>query len=330
MRPLRSSLLSAVVATAALGALAACSSGASGSSGTSAAADAASGSAGTHVVQTAEGAVTVPSSPQRIVSIQPSAFATLLDVGDAGKVVGTYDEGAGYVSPRYLSVYNKVTKVGNEGQLNLEEIATLKPDLIIGANYTWNTQDYKELSAIAPTVIAPVTTWQATAQTIADAAGRGSQLDALETQLSAGEAQIKTQYATELAAYKWDILQGGFDSGQYWIYGPGSDVGTILAAAGVRFASASAGTSGSANRSVSYERIDLLDDAGVIGYYSDYSSSAPTNDGPQLFAQDGFKALSATKAKRLVAFPDFLPGGYGDALAVLAELRTGLKSLAAS
>ena len=324
MRPLRS-VLPVVVATALLGTVAACS---SGSSGSAVATDPASGSATTHTVQTAEGAVTVPSSPQRIVSIQPSAFATLLDVGDASKVVGTYDEGAGYVSPRYLSVYNKVTKVGNEGQLNLEEIAALKPDLIIGANYTWNTQDYKELSAIAPTVIAPVTTWQATAQTVADASGRSTELDALKTQLSAGETQIKTQYATELAAHKWDILQGGFDSGQYWIYGPGSDVGTILAAAGVRFATASAGTSGSAGRSVSYEKIDLLSDAGVIGYYSDYSSSAPTNDGPQLFAQAGFKALSATKAKRLVAFPDFLPGGYGDALAVLAELRTGLKSLA--
>jgi iron complex transport system substrate-binding protein len=72
----------------------------------------------------------------------------------------------------------------------------------------------------------------------------------------------------------------------------------------------------------------MLNDADMIGYYSDYSSSAPTNDGPQLFAQDEFKALSATKANRLGAFPDFLPGGYGDALAVLTELQTGLKALA--
>jgi iron complex transport system substrate-binding protein len=162
MRPLRS-LLSVAIATTVLGTLAACS---SGSSGSTSSADGAPGSttAATHTVKTAEGTVTVPSTPQRIVAIQPSALATLLNVGDANKVVGTYDEGASYVSPRYLATYNKVTKVGNEGQLNLEEIAALKPDLIIGANYTWNTQDYKELSAIAPTVIAPVTSWQATAQ----------------------------------------------------------------------------------------------------------------------------------------------------------------------
>jgi iron complex transport system substrate-binding protein len=105
------------------------------------AATAASPNATSHTVLTVEGPVTVPSSPQRIVAIQPFALATLLDVGDASEVVGTYDEGASYVSPRYLATYNKVTKVGNEGQLNLEEIAALKPDLIIGANYTWNTQD---------------------------------------------------------------------------------------------------------------------------------------------------------------------------------------------
>ena len=324
MRPLRS-VLAVIVTTAALGTLAACS---SGSGGATSPAAAAAGGATTRTVKTTEGDVVVPSSPQRIVAIQPYVIADLQDVGDASKVIGTYDEGAQYVSPRYLSVYDKAAKVGNDGQLDLEKIAALKPDLIIGTNYTWNTQDYKELSAIAPTVIAPVTSWQATAQTVADAVGRGAQIKALATQLATEEKQIKTQYAAELAKYKWDILQGGFDAGQYWIYGPGTDIGTVLTAAGVRFATASAGISGDNSKSVSYERIDMLSDADVIGYYSDYTSSTPTNDGPQLFAQAGFKALAATKADRLVAIPDFLPGGYGDALAALAELRTGLKALA--
>ena len=326
MRPLRS-VLAVLVATAGLGTLAACS---SGSSGSAASAAATSGSATTRTVKTVEGDVVVPSSPQRIVAIQPYVISDLQDVGDASKVIGTYDEGAQYVSPRYLAVYNKAAKVGNDGQLDLEKIAALKPDLIIGTNYTWNTQDYKELSAIAPTVIAPVTSWQATAQTVADAVGRSAQIKALTTQLTTEETQIKTQYAAQLAKYKWDILQGGFDAGQYWIYGPGTDIGTVLAAAGVRFATASASVSGDNSDSVSYERIDELADADVIGYYSDYTSSTPTNDGPQLFAQGGFKALAATKAHRLVAIPDFLPGGYGDALGALAELRTGLKALASS
>jgi iron complex transport system substrate-binding protein len=326
MRPLRS-LFASAAALAVLGMSAACSGGAD--DGASAAAAASGTAAATHSVPTAEGAVTVPSTPQRIVAIQPSAFATLLDVGDAAEVVGVYDEGADYVSPRYLTAYNAATKVGSEGELDLEKIAALKPDLIIGVDYSWNTDDYKQLSAIAPTVIAPVTSWQDTAKTVAEAAGRGTELDALSAKLGTREAQIKTAYATTLARYRWDILQGGFDSGQYWIYGPGSDVGTILGAAGVRFATAGTRTPGADDRSVSYEQIDLLDDADVIGYYADYSSTAPANDGPQLWAQAGFKALTATKTDRLVPLPDFLPGGYGDALAVLDELTAGLKALAA-
>lgn len=327
MRPLRS-LLATTAAIAVLGTVAACSSS-SGDTANAAAAPSNAASAASRTVQTAEGAVTVPASPQRIVAIQPSAFATLLDVGDASKVVGVYDEGADYVSPRYQPAYNAAAKVGSKGQLDLEKIAALKPDLIVGVNFSWNTDDYKELSAIAPTVIAPITSWQATSQTVAEAAGRTTELDALAAKLTSQESQIKTTYAATLAKYKWDILQGGFDAGQYWIYGPGSDVGTILSAAGVQFATASTQTPGADDRSVSYEKIDLLDDADVIGYYSDYSSTAPTNDGPQLWAQAGFKALTATKSNRLVAFPDFLPGGYGDALAVLDELTTGLKTLAA-
>ena len=123
-------------------------------------------------------------------------------------------------------------------------------------------------------------------------------------------------------------MQGGFDTGQYWLYGPGSDIGQILAGAGVQFATGSAQTPGDANRALSYERIDVLADAGVIGFYAN-NDGTPNNEGPQLFAQEGFKALDAVKAGRLVPLPDFLPGGYGDALAALDEVETGLKKLQA-
>jgi ABC-type Fe3+-hydroxamate transport system substrate-binding protein len=99
----------------------------------------------------------------------------------------------------------------------------------------------------------------------------------------------------------------------------------------VRFASgsvdaASSQSPGRGVRALSYEKIDLLADSGVIGFYANYDNT-PNNEAPALFAQQGFKDLAAVKAGRLVPFPDFLPGGYGDALAVLDELETGLKKL---
>jgi iron complex transport system substrate-binding protein len=323
----RRGFLAGGLGTAALLGLAACSSSGTGAD----AGGSSSSSAGpsTRQVTTAKGPVTVPADPKRVISIQPSATATLYDVGIAS--IGVYDEGSQYISPRYRTKWEAAATVGTGGEIDVEKVAALSPDLIIGFDYDWNTKAYSQLTELAPTVIAPATTWQAGAHTVADAVNRLGKLDTLIQQLTIRSAQIKHTYATQLAAYKWDLLQGGFEEGQYWLYGPNTDCGSILAAAGVRFASgsvdaASSQSPGRGVRALSYEKIDLLADSGVIGFYANYDNT-PNNEAPALFAQQGFKDLAAVKAGRLVPFPDFLPGGYGDALAVLDELETGLKKL---
>lgn len=293
--------------------------------GTSASATSSGGA--TRVVETAEGKVRVPADPKRVVAIQPQPMVTLYDLGV--NVVGVYDEGAEYVAPRYLRRYDAAHKVGASGAINVQKVAALNPDLIVGVNYSFNSDVYRQLTHLAPTVLlSSSSSWEAMSAGTADAVNRSGALAAFTTRLRRRSARIKATYAKVLNEYKWDILQGGFDQGQYWLYGPGSDIGTILAGAGVQFAPASAGTKGNSNRSISYENIDLLADAGVIGYYANYNDT-PNNEGPELFAQGGFKALPATKAGRLVPIPDFLPGGYGDAFAALDELEAGLKKLEA-
>jgi iron complex transport system substrate-binding protein len=270
------------------------------------------------------GHVRVPANPRRIVSIQPSITDSLYDFGLLP--IGVYNLGAEYVSPRYIKRWNRATKIGVNGVISVEKIATLNPDLIIGSDYSWNTKYYGQLKQIAPTVITPVTNWQAISESTAEAVNRMSDLRALQKQLLKRSAEIKATYAAVLAKYRWDILQGGFDSGEFWLYGPGSDTGQIIGRAGVQFASASAAVKGESVKQLSYEHISILSDADVIGFYSGYNGK-PTNDGPALFAQPQFKQLDAVKAGRTVPFPDFLPGGYGDALAVLDELESGLKQL---
>jgi iron complex transport system substrate-binding protein len=278
----------------------------------------------TRVVDTAKGKVTVPADPKRIVAISPQTRGTLYDLGVSP--IGVYDEGQQYISPRYRDQMKQATTISSGGDLNLEKIASVQPDLIIGVDYSWNTDLYSKLSAVAPTVIAPSDTWQAIAKATAEAVGKTSGLTALEQRFASTATTIKSTYADVLGRLKWDILQGGFDKGKFWLYGPQSDAGAILAAAGVQFATASAGVPGVNNKALSYENIDVLADADVIGFYADYDN-IPTNEGPQLFAQAGFKALAAVKAGRTVPIPDFLPNGYGDAIAVLNEVETGLKKL---
>ncbi|WP_433065491.1 ABC transporter substrate-binding protein [Dactylosporangium sp. CS-033363] len=316
----RRGLLAGGLGVAALFGLAACGAdddGPSAGGGSQAA-------SGTRKIDTAKGSIEIPAQPARVVTIQPSASATLYDLGVVP--VGVYDQGEEYISPRYKDRWTPATKIGTAGQIDLEKVAALKPDVIIGVDYPWNTDVYDKLSALAPTVIATADTWQATARTTADAAGKLDRIADLERQITERSNAIKSTYAAVLGRYKWNILQGGFDQGQYWVYGPGSDVGTILAAAGIQFAPASAAVSGPGNQALSYERIDALADGDVIGFYAGYDGK-PNNEGPKLWAQPAFTNLAAAKNNRLVPIPDFLPGGYGDALAVLDQVEAGLKTL---
>jgi iron complex transport system substrate-binding protein len=307
------------IGTGALGALslglAACGGGGSST--------AAAGS-GTRTVKTVKGPVKVPAEPTRVVSIQPSTASTLYDLGV--DPIGVYDLGAQYVSPRYRAKWQKAAMIGDNGEINVEEVAALEPDLIVGVDYEYNTDYYAKLSTIAPTVITPATGWREISHTTAEAVDRLAQLAELQKELATRSARIRVKYAKQLDAYKWDILQGGFEAGNFWLYGPASDAGEILAGAGVRFATASAGTKGEEGEPLSYEKIGVLEDAGAIGFYANFDGS-PNNEGPALFSQSAFKQLPAVKAGRTVPIPDFLPGGYGDALAILDELEAGLKQL---
>lgn len=278
---------------------------------------------GFRTVETAKGKVSVPIDPKRIVSIQPSPLSTLYDLGVP--VLGVYDLGAQYVPPRYRARWTKAAKIGTAGQVSVEKVAALHPDLIIGADYSWNSDVYGQLSQIAPTVLTTTASWAATAQMTANAVNRGTGLAVLRERLALRSSELRDRYKDVLARSRWDLIQGGFTAGEYWIYGPTSDIGSIYAGAGVRFASATAKTHGY-SRTVSYEQIDLLSDADAIGFYANYDGT-PNNESPKLFAQAGFKRLAAAKAKRLMPIPDFLPSGYGDAIAALNELETGLKKL---
>ena len=108
-------------------------------------------------VEDMKGSVEIPANPQRIVDVSGSADELIIlgmpFVGSAN--TSMFD---GVTVPDYLQEYftaNKVETVGNyggaAGDLNLEKIAELKPDLII-MNIR-HEKVYEQLKAIAPTVM---------------------------------------------------------------------------------------------------------------------------------------------------------------------------------
>jgi len=73
--------------------------------------------------------VTIPKEPQRIVSLAPSITETIFYLGAGDKLVGVTK----YAD--WPPAVKNITKVGGYGAYaNLEEIAKLKPDLIIADN----------------------------------------------------------------------------------------------------------------------------------------------------------------------------------------------------
>ncbi|MBJ8105196.1 MULTISPECIES: ABC transporter substrate-binding protein [Bacillus cereus group] len=101
-------------------------------------------------VEHAMGKTEVPANPKRVVILTNEGTEALLELGV--KPVGAVKSWTG--DPWYPHIKDEmkdVKVVGDEGQVNVETIASLKPDLIIG-NKMRHEKVYEQLKAIAPTV----------------------------------------------------------------------------------------------------------------------------------------------------------------------------------
>jgi iron complex transport system substrate-binding protein len=102
------------------------------------------------VIEHAMGSTEITGNPQRVVILTNEGTEALLALDV--KPVGAVKSWTG--NPWYEHIESDmkdVVNVGDESQVNLEEIAALKPDLIIG-NKMRQEKIYDQLSLIAPTV----------------------------------------------------------------------------------------------------------------------------------------------------------------------------------
>lgn len=111
-----------------------------------------------YTVQHAMGSTTITSTPEKIVVLTNEGTEALLALGI--KPVGAVSSWSG--EPWYEHIADQMDGaevVGQETAVDLEAIAKLKPDLIIG-NKIRQEADYENLSKIAPTVFAETLTGQ--------------------------------------------------------------------------------------------------------------------------------------------------------------------------
>ncbi|MEI7024698.1 iron-siderophore ABC transporter substrate-binding protein [Paenibacillus sp. y28] len=171
------------------------------------------------------GETDVPANPQRVVILTNEGTEALLALGV--KPVGAVQSWTG--NPWYEHIKNDmqgVTAVGKEGEPNVEAIAALKPDLIIG-NKTRHEKIYEQLKAIAPTVFSEKLRgqWKDNFKFYAEVLGKTSEGDKVIADFDKRAADIKTKLGDKLST-KISLVR--FMPGDTRIYYKDTFAGIIL------------------------------------------------------------------------------------------------------
>lgn len=183
--------------------------------------------AATRTVEHARGATAVPENPQRVVALEPLELDTAVAVGivPVGAAIASNISGA----PAYLNV-DGVEAVGSVPEPELEAIAALEPDLILGTE-SRHSALYTQLSAIAPTVFIATQAdpWRDNALLIGEALGRENDVAELLSSVDTRCDALSAEYGVDGETAQ---LIRPRDETTLSLYGPVSFAGSLLECAG--------------------------------------------------------------------------------------------------
>jgi iron complex transport system substrate-binding protein len=268
--------------------------------------------------------VRVPQHVERVVAFGFPEDTALADLGITP--VGR----DGYIPDlaAYRELLQDVPVVTDDAGLpQLEKIAALKPDLIVGDVPVADKEKYRAIvekaSKIAPTAVfewkPAAGNWPAEAAGVAEAVGRTAQLAKLRADYEQRAATIKATYADVLAAHTVDLVSG--DASQWYLYDASSSHGSVIAAAGARFGAGATQTVGF--QQYSTEQYGTLRGTGIL-----VVENAGGNDAAGVTGNPVFAALPAAQAGRVIETRYYFPSSYRIADALLDDFAAGLKRIA--
>ncbi|MBB4775042.1 iron-siderophore ABC transporter substrate-binding protein [Actinomadura livida] len=148
------------------------------------------------------GTATIESEPKRIVALGEIDQDVLLALGvtpvGMAELTGVQDDGlAPWNAPKITGARPKLLKAGEAGH-NLEEVAALRPDLILAAGDFYIDKEYEKLSKLAPTVAYETgpaeDAWQQITLQVAKAIGRPDDGRELVGKVDGQIAQVKEKH----------------------------------------------------------------------------------------------------------------------------------------
>lgn len=184
-------------------------------------------SSGTHAVEHARGTTEVPDAVERVVTLEPLELDTAVAVGITP--VGAAVASNVATTPAYLEA-DGVESVGTVPEPDLEAIAALKPDLILGTEARHSAL-YEQLSAIAPTVFIETQAdpWRDNALLIGEALNREDEVADLLATVDDRCESLSDEYAVDGETVQ---LVRPRDETTLSLYGPVSFAGSLLECVG--------------------------------------------------------------------------------------------------
>ncbi|GAB3076283.1 ABC transporter substrate-binding protein [Nocardioides zeae] len=176
----------------------------------------------------ARGATAVPADPQRVVVLEPVQLDTAVALGATPVGAAVLNEAAGV--PAYLGDgAADVETVGTVTEPDVDRIAALRPDLIIGTE-TRHSALYDQLSDVAPTVFMASQSdpWQDNVRFVAEALGDPEGADELLEGYQERCDEIAEEFSTEGQTAQLVRPRDGLVT----LYGPTSFAGSTLECAG--------------------------------------------------------------------------------------------------
>jgi iron complex transport system substrate-binding protein len=277
----------------------------------------------TRQITHAMGSTAVPLKPQRVVVLDTDKIDTAATLGV--KLVGAARTSEVDAFPSYLGNLGDVKPVGLLAEPDLEAIAALKPDLILGSKFR-QEKFYDELSAIAPTVFTEKVgvTWKE--NFLLDGKALGQEQKARDS-LAAYEKRAK-DLGTSLvnaAALKVSIVR--FMPAEIRVYGPEGFSGIVVKDVGLGRPERQLLANKDDKRfdKVSPERIAEVD--GDVIFVCAYGAKAE-DQRTTVTAGNLWKELSAVKAGKVYPVTDetWMTGiGVTAASRILDDLEKHLK-----
>lgn len=213
----------------------------------------------TRTVKHALGETVIHGQPKRVVSLFQGATDTLVALGV--EPIGVVESWAQKPMYSYLRPKLKnVTYIGLETQPSLEDIALLKPDLIIASRYR-SEKIYGILSQIAPTIaLEEVYDFRQTLKTTGKALGREDKANQLLTDWQKRIIETRHNLQTHFGKdWPQKISLLDFRSDHVRLYTPNSFSGSILSDLGFKWTTVVEDNQWAPQKLVSKESIPLID-----------------------------------------------------------------------